>query len=166
MFHLEKRPEAVLDIFHNYLFTFFMMNASTNWLEVCLFTLIPMMVLSNLWTDLKKGHHQVSHTQIDHEHVHRCIILPPPQQHPQHKAIPQGGESQHQTEHCNLCPGQTQVPHPGLGQGVRRGGGTILREDAEEGPPAVRTIEGVQFRDKQRRGREVVPSCGDQRGEA
>lgn len=122
------------------------------------------MVSSN-WTDLKEGHHKVCHAQVDHEHMHRRIVLPPPQQHPQHKAISQGGKSQHQPEHCDLCPGQAQVPHPGLGQGVRSGGGTILGEDPEQGSPAVRTVEGVQLRDEQRRGREVVPSCGDQRGE-
>lgn len=113
---------------------------------------------------LKQGHHQVSHTQIDHEHMHWCIILPPPQQHPQDKAIPQSGDSQHQPEHCDLCPGQTQVPHPGLGQGVRSDGRTILREDPKEGSPTERTIGRVSSSDKHRRGGEVVPSWGYQRG--
>lgn len=110
-------------------------------------------------TDLKKGDHQVGNAQVDHEHVHGRVVFPPPQQHPQDKAVPQGGEGQHQAEHCDLSPGEAGVPHPGLGQCVRRGGGTILREDPEEGSPAVRAVDGVQPGGQQRRQGEVGACC-------
>lgn len=117
-------------------------------------------------TDLKQRHHQVGHAQIHHEHVHGCVVLPPPQQHPQNEAVPQGGESQHQAQHGDLGPGQAQVPASGLGQRVGRGGGAIVWEDAEEGAAAVGTVDGVQLRHKQGRGGEVAPPGGHQRGEA
>lgn len=125
---------------------------------------VAIMPQRNSCTHLKESHHQVSHAQVDHEYVHRRVVLPPPQKHPQHKAVPQGGKSQHHRKHCNLSPGQADIPHPGLGKGARCAIGAILGKDAKEGSPTVRRVEWVQFRNK--RGREVVSSCGAQSGEA
>lgn len=98
-------------------------------------------------TDLKEGHHQVSYTQVDHEHMHGCVVLPPLQQHPQDEAVAQCGEGQHHPEHRNLRPGQAYVPDPGLRHSLRcgGGGGTIVGKDPKKGSPAVRSVVWAQI---------------------
>lgn len=124
--------------------------------------------------DLEQCHHQVGDAQVDHEHVHGRILLSPSQQHPQHEAVAQRGEGQHQAQHGDLGPSEDQIPHHGLRQRVRRRGGRAVvgEEEPEEGAAAAATsgvgaVEGVQLGDKQRRcrRREVAPRAVRHRGE-
>lgn len=110
---------------------------------VCSMILVCIQRFSRM-AHLKKGHHQVSYTEINHEKVHRSVVLASPQQNPQHKAVAQCGERQDQAQDTNLCLRQCHVPHPGCKWGISGPRWAVLQQP-EIWSATIRTVQSHVF---------------------